>query len=329
MKRMNKKGQWQNYLLPAILAVLVLGISFYFLFNEYFTGGDVDREVCKESIMARGLLPEYKVANLNVFSLKEQFPLKCKTNVVEVTAKDIKVGKDGKRNVERIIGDTMAECWYLFGAGDYGIFPSGFASDTTSCLPCARIHLTDDAPALVKAEMGGVIDIEAVLNDVNLFDIGGKKTSYLNYLNGVGKKFYPFNPMGTGQFDLAGENFSITIDNLINFQVGSADIIQDYPDTFSTKLESHVDEWGAFGRVTLPKYFNESQGDLIIVLGQATTPEKVNNSYAPYMFYFQTGQKDYLEQLNNKTFYVWDKVIEVKFWNHYNGICKSWEGIPA
>ena len=60
MRRISKKGQWQNYLLPAIMAVLVLGISFYFIFNEYFTGGGADREVCMESFIVRGALPDVK-----------------------------------------------------------------------------------------------------------------------------------------------------------------------------------------------------------------------------------------------------------------------------
>jgi len=177
MKRMSKRAQWQNYLLPAILAVIVLGISMYFIFNEAFTSGDIDREVCKESIIVRSALPDVKKRGIAPESFKDKFPLKCKTNVVEITAKDLSIGKDKKRNADKLIGDAMAECWFLFQNGDANPFPSTVWQHNTVCLPCARIHLTEEAKKELK-EKGGKIDIEKLLNDVNLFDIAGKKTSY-------------------------------------------------------------------------------------------------------------------------------------------------------
>ena len=315
MRRINKKAQWQNYLLPAILAVLVLGISFYFIFNEYFTGEGADREVCKESIMVRGAIPEAKKLGAAV-SFKDEFPLKCKTNVIEVTKDDVILNKDGKRNVDKIIGDALVECWYIFGSGDLNVFPADFYGDTTACIPCARIHLTNDAKEAVEE---GKIDIEGLLNDINLFDIGGKKTSYLNYLNGVGKKFYPFNPMETGEFNLGGDKFVV---NNVPWVKN-----RDFPD-FATKLDSDVDEWGAFGEVVLPKYLYVDKGDLIISLGEARTSENVENDYVPYMFYFQNGQEDYLDQMK-KNFFSGDKRTTLNLFAFSETICSSWEGIPA
>ena len=314
MRRINKKAQWQNYLLPAIMAVLVLGISFYFIFNEYFTGEGMDREVCKESVMVRSAMPEVKVAGLNLVSLKDDFPLKCKTNVVEVTKDDVVINKEGKRNVDNIIGDALVECWYIFGRGDANVFAASLYGQTTTCVPCARIHLTNEAKAAV---VDGKIDIEGILNDVNLFDIGGKKTSYLNYLNGVGEKFYPFNPMETRGFDLGGEKFGLE-------GVGFWNRV-DNPD-FKTKLDSDVSEWGAFGKVVLPKYLDVEKGDLIISVGEVTTSADVENDYVPYMFYFQNGQDDYLKEMD-KTFFQWG--LTGFDTTASESICDSWEGIPA
>jgi len=319
MRRINKRGQWQNYLLPAIMAVIVLGISFYFIFNEYFTGEDIDKEVCKESIMVRATLPEIKTAGVKIVTFKDDFPLKCKTNVVEVTADDIKKGEDGKRNVERLIGDAFAECWFLFDNGDANAFPASVFEENTICMPCARIHLSEEAKKAVieDDELKGNIDIEVLLNDVNLFNIGDRRTSYINYLNGAGSLFYPFNPMGTGEFNLSGDKFEI---NGIPLKERL-----DYPD-FKTKIDSDVKELGVFSDISLPKNMNIIEGDLIIVVGSVTTPRDVKYKHMPYMFYFQNGQDGYVNEME-KTFFQWgisgfDPEATEK-------ICNMWEGIPA
>jgi len=298
MRRISKRGQWQNYLLPAIMAVLVLGISFFFIFNEYFTGEGSDREVCKESIIVRGAIPEVKKAGAAV-SFKEEFPLKCKTKVIEVTKDDIT-----DKKVEGIIGDALAECWFLFGSGDLNVFPADFYGDNSICIPCARIHLTEDAK---KAVEEGKIDIEGLLNDVNLFELGGKKTSYLNYLNGVGKLFYPFNPASNSPFNLSGEKFEVG-------KWSGNKVLE-------AKGDLDLSEWsGEFAKVSLPKYLNVSQGDLIISLGEVVISKKDKvAAHIPYMFYFQNGQKDYTDELKNDFFSG----------GFNDKICGEWEGIPA
>ena len=124
MRRLNKKAQWQNYLLPAIMAVIVLGISFFFIFNEYFTEDEINREVCRESIVVRSALPEASFLGATANSMKNDFPLKCKTNVIEVTEDDVTPDSKGKRKIDKIIGDALTECWYIFLNGDGQIFAS-------------------------------------------------------------------------------------------------------------------------------------------------------------------------------------------------------------
>ena len=202
MKRIDKRAQWQNYLLPAILAVLVLGISFYFIFNEYSTSDISLREVCKQSIMVRSAMPEIKKVGLNVYSFKKEFPIKCKTNVIKITEKDVDDGR-----VDNIIGDALAECWYIFGNGDGNVFASSFYGKTTTCIPCARIHMEEGAKELINKdqEMKGKIDIQKVLKGAKI----DNKFFYLNYLNGVGVLFEPFNPAFHNPFNLSGDKFKI------------------------------------------------------------------------------------------------------------------------
>jgi len=251
--------------------------------------------------MVRSAMPEIDAAGFTIASLKNDFPLKCKTNVIEITEKDVEDGK-----VDGIIGDALAECWFVFGSGDANVFAANVYMKTTTCIPCARIHLTNKAKSAV---VDGKIDISGILNDKSLFDLGGKKTSYLNYLNGVGKLFEPFNPAFNNPFNLSGDKFVI---DASNYGKG----------TKRVKDGSEIGMEGGFASVSLPKYLDVAKGDLIIALGELTDSgsDKTAN-YIPYMFYFQNGQDDYPEQMKKDFFSAWTDID--------SDICNSWEGIPA
>ena len=297
---MNKRAQWQNYLLPAIMAILVLGISFYFIFNEYFTSEDIDRDVCRQSVMVRSSLPEVDVVGTTPISFKKQFPLKCKTNVIDITSDDVK-----EKRVDNIIGDALVECWYIFGSGDGDVFPASVFGKTTSCIPCARIHFTNEAKKMINdsKELKGKIDIEGLLNGAKFDD----KFFYLNYLKGVGKLFEPFNPAFNNPFDLGGDKFKIG-----GWSGSSVKKIKD---------GSEIKMSGEFGSISLPKYLDIDKGDLIIVLGQLTDSGSDDAAnYVPYMFYFQNGQEDYLKEMDKRLFFSGGR---------NDMICNSWEGIPA
>jgi len=306
MKRMNKKAQWQNYLLPAILAVLVLGISFYFIFNEIFVGDDLDWEVCKQSIIVRGALPDQDLPGFEINTFKDNFPLKCKTSVIEVTKDDIMLDENDKRNVDKIIGDALTRCWVTFANGDAGIFPPDFYGKTTMCIPCARIHLTKEAKKAVMddKDLEGRIDIEGLLNGEK-FD---GRFFYLNYMRGVGQLFDPFNPAFNNPFNLSGEKFEVG-------DLGDNNIKR-------IRDGSEIEMEGKFADVSLPKYFNVSRGDLVITLGQLTDSGRDSSAnYISYMFYFQNGQSDYMEEMKNQFYDGWTNIAD--------NICNAWEGIPA
>jgi hypothetical protein len=86
-----KRGglQW-DVIMVLILGLIVLGISLYFLFHEYFTQEDIAWETCRQSVVLRGALPEAQKMDVNWVTFKDDFPLKCRTEVVEITKKTSK-----------------------------------------------------------------------------------------------------------------------------------------------------------------------------------------------------------------------------------------------
>jgi hypothetical protein len=300
----NKRGEWQSYLLPAILSIVVLAIVFYFIFNEYFTGDDNDREVCKQSVVLRSTLREVSLSGFTPTSFKDTYPLKCKTNVVTIEAEDVRNG-----NAEKLIGDAMVECWTTFLSGDFMIFPASFFGQKTACVPCARIRLTNEAKEEVKKKKNGKIDIEGLLVGEKLED----KTYYINYLKGVGKLYEPFNPGFISPFNLKGDSSKDYGFSIGEF-VGKEKEIR-------TKLHNSIDIGeGKIAPVSLPKYMDPDKGDLVIVFGQLIDSGEVKTQrHLSYMIYFQNGQENYADEFGKNFFNKWDN----------SKICGEWDGIPA
>ena len=302
----NKVGAEKYYIIISlILGLMVLSISLYFIFYEYFTGEDLDYQACRQSILLRANLPEYKVGplNLRLISFKDDFPLKCKTDVIEI-------GEDDVGETEDIIANKMAECWALYGNGDMNAFPSDVYGQKSICVSCARIHLTEEAKKKIKDE-------EITLNIREALDLrmDNKDYSYWTYLNNSGKKFPALNPASSGIFKIEGDVFridswgqkSIELLNRLNGEK-----------IYSSKVEA--------SRTNLPEKFLIDKGDLLINYGVLTSSESSDfGDYIPYLFFFQQGQeepnpfdefnKDFFDEKGN-------------FWHSVN-FCESWEGIPA
>jgi hypothetical protein len=250
----------------------------------------------------RANLPEPTFLGLKVTSFKDEFPLRCKTQVIEVDKGDLK-------EIDDIIGRTMAECWALWSNGDVSAFPSvvyslNELSGTRSvCVPCARIHLTVDA----KNKLGGNIDIRRALDSPMT-----NEYSYFTYLEESGKQFPAFNPASSRKFDLNGSSFLV-------------DESEKEPITLKNLLtggeESGIEIKSS--KVSLPKFFYLDKGDLIINYGVAlSSTEGPIGDYIPYLFYFQNGQDpDPFGQTKNL-------LIDGPAWKNYH-LCETWEGIPA
>lgn len=129
---MNKKADEKYYLIISfILVVMIVGISLFFLFKEYFTSEEMNWETCRQSIQLRGAIPQ--ISKFDFFTLKEKFPLKCQTQVIDI--KETKAEDAMKK-----IADTLASCHYMFGEGKLVIYGVDKTYGDTMCLVCARMY---------------------------------------------------------------------------------------------------------------------------------------------------------------------------------------------
>ena len=298
-----KKGETKYYIIISlILGIMVLSLSLFFIFNEYFTGNDLDFEACRQSILLRANAPELKpdlLLDVRLSTFKDSFPLKCKTQVIEIDEKKVE-------DISKIIGDTMAECWALFDNGDVNAFPSDAYGLNSVCVPCARIHLTEEAKEKI-GEKG--IDIESALKDGRMTN----EYSYWTYLNNSGKKFPAFIPGSGNPFDLGGESFNIVFDVSGIYSIFN-------------RLTGVKGGDVRISDVTLSKIYDISKGDLLISYGVTVSSEDGGafGDYIPYLFYFQTGQSpEPFDEIKKQYF---SEVFT--FW-HNSAFCETWEGIPA
>jgi hypothetical protein len=295
---MDKKGDYKyGIILYLILGLLVLSISIYFIFNEYFTEEDGDREVCWQSVQLRALMPEYEKMGIKIAEFKSDFPLKCKTNVVEISKEDVEKIELAKKK----IADAVVDCWALYGKGDYSVFPSRFF-DSSVCVPCARVHLSEDA----KKYMG---ENEININITDALDLRMTKDyTYYSYLENSGDRFSAFN-VGAGMISSLGAD-KFMLDDAFFGRNNLLIIIN----RLSGAERSIVQDNELF----LPGMIFAERGDLMINYGVALVGGSESfGEYVPYLFYFQSGQNP--------------NPFEMTKHNLFHGVklCSSWEGIPG
>ena len=301
----NKRGDEKYYILISlILGLMILAISLSWIFQEYFNSDDLDYEACKQSIVFRANAPEVKLAGITFHDFSNDFPLKCKTKVVEI-------GKDDLGDIDNIIGRQMSECWALFGNGDSNPFPSNFYDQNSVCVPCARIHLTKEA----KGAMGDNFDLREAL------DSGfNEKSSYFVYLNNSGRLFSAFSFGEAIPFKFEGTKLQVNLDwdeKIVPGVQGERTI---------TKSGDETSVVGVFGEVILPKYFDKDSGDLIISHGAIVSSGGSELDYTPYLFYFQTDRSEDWEQLKSPAL-VWGLTGFDP--EATESLCNIWDGTPA
>jgi len=321
---MNKKGDYKwGIVLSLILGLMVLSLSMYFIFNEYFTDEDLGMEVCRQSIQVRAMLPEKEFAGVTVKSFKEDFPLKCKTMVKTIEKSDVE--KDNASEAKRIIAESMAECWYLYGEGDINVFPSKWYGSKSACVPCARIHLTEEAKVYMRKN--GNISIREAL-DLRM-DEG---ISYYTYLRNSGKRFSAFDFGNMVAFDLYGDGFEIKSVSEVDRE-NREDSIRTIKTVNLKNRFNLVDmemNMGSTG-IVLPEFFNADDGDLLVNYGVVVVKGKEFGDHVPYLFYFQHGQDRSPFNETNDIFVseVWDWAAGLFGKSRDGRFCSSWEGVPA
>jgi len=308
---MEKKGDYKyGIILYFILGLLVLGFSVYFIFNEYFNEDDQSREVCWQSVQLRALAPELEEKGFKLAKFKSKFPLKCKTRVVEIVKEDV---SPDVKVAQKKIADAMVDCWALYGKGDYSVFPADFYGLRSTCAPCARIHLNDEA----KKYLLGNEDVKISIRDSLNLRMNPDYT-YYSYLKNSGDRFPALSLASSLDFDLEGDVFKIDKENV------SA--------VFINKLTGAKDDGNLLGglwkryyikTMHLPEFLEVGGGDLLINYGVVTSSNPGNiGDYIPYLFYFQTKQEPNPFEEVQKT------LIDGELWKNVN-VCENWEGIPG
>ncbi|MBT7102057.1 hypothetical protein HN935_00945 [archaeon] len=135
--RSQKKAVWRGYILALILGLIVLSLSIYFLFFEYFTSDELDWQECRQSVVLRANSPDLFELGTD---MKGLFPLKCRTEVVTFDSAD-------PDEIYEKISKAVASGWYMFGRGEFDFVHKGFNATTSYCVVFARLHYTAKASA--------------------------------------------------------------------------------------------------------------------------------------------------------------------------------------
>ena len=144
----NKVGAEKYYIIISlILGLMVLGLSLFFIFNEYFTEAELDWQQCRQSIILRTNMPNTTLLGLGL-DMKGAFPLKCKTAVVTIDSTE-------KEEVYGKISKALVEGWYMFGEGKLDFVHRDLLRDNRYCLVFARIHFTGEGVQESDEVLGG------------------------------------------------------------------------------------------------------------------------------------------------------------------------------
>ncbi len=149
----DKKGLEARY----IVLIFVLIISFIVIlifYRTYLWEGEVDKQVCHQSVIYKATVPNVPIVNNKVVDL----PLKCQTEKICITSNLFKAGdcdedflgekyqtvrisgdKDKwEKEINQIIADKLYECWWMMGEGKVQLYGKDF-SDKKICTICTRI----------------------------------------------------------------------------------------------------------------------------------------------------------------------------------------------
>jgi hypothetical protein len=275
---------------------MVLAIGIFFIFNEYFTGEGADLEICRQSILLRANLPDSSKWGVTYLKFKNDFPLKCKTQIIDIDYED--TNKAGK-----LIADTLVQCWNLFDEGKSQIFSADRSGFESYCVPCARIHFTPKVKSFYeKNEIDVAIALDGVFRGV----------TYKTYLDNAFRPSVGVNWLFTNT-DVSINEFKFS-ENKFLVDDGKTRGLLD-------SLKNQI--VGGLADVTLPRYINSSNGDIVIFFSQVTRSDDSKIfGYNPLLFYFQVNQKQ-----PNPFEEIKKDFIEAGDWS--SDMCDQFEGIPA
>jgi len=174
-------------------------LGLYFIFNEFFNQDEIDWEVCRQSIILRAGIPD--TSDKAGMNLKNALDLKCKTQVIEI---------DGESydEINKILADTVASCWYTYGEGELDFFVTKYWGRITYAMVCARLKFSPRVLELMKQnELSGNPSFKEFYETERVGNIDGTYEQYLPYYE-IGGKDGNFIPW-VGFVDPSDENYFV------------------------------------------------------------------------------------------------------------------------
>jgi hypothetical protein len=273
-----------------LLGFAVLVVIFYLLFNEGITSDELDLETCRQSVIIRNNLPEQDL-KVSVVSFKDDFPLRCINEVITIDYKDT-------QKVEKEFADSLVSCWYLYGNGDFGVFPTSKWSAQSFCNICSRIHINSDVKEFYSKDENKIDFSRALSKEFK----GGY--TYYEYLKNVGNED-PFKYVVSGE-GFNGETFEMTLGK--------------------TRVSPNFDAPGFI----FPKSYDVNNGDIIILFENFISADGTIN--VANLFYFQ----QFNARHDTKSYTAIDLLSNVDrsafvdngwFWDGDSSVCSIWDGI--
>jgi len=181
-----KKGEITSSQLVKIILLVVGFTIVLWIFPTLLNEREVDREICHDSVLLRGALPD----NLNIKNLPS---LKCQTRKVCLTDKifgkgdcaeefgedkyeTIKISADNREEeINRFVARELADCWAMMGLGKLQIFTRK-STDEKRCVVCSRISFDKELKEELNKKVDGLGDY------VLTHEVPNQNVSYWEYL---------------------------------------------------------------------------------------------------------------------------------------------------
>jgi len=182
----DKHGMVASQIVKIILLILGFAILLW-VFSTSLNEETFDREICHESVLFRGALPD-------LISSKDIVNLKCKTQKFCLTEKTfgkgeceefkgsdfntVEISDDNPiEEVNKFIARELASCWAMMEKGEFQIFTREL-STTKKCSICSRIAFDKSLKDDLEGEVNGLAYY------LSTREVPNQNVSYWNYLTG-------------------------------------------------------------------------------------------------------------------------------------------------
>ena len=183
--KMNCRGEMTSKMIISLILVIFGFVVLVFFYSGLQNTLDTDREVCHQSVVLRGSLPD-----IAVVGSKDLLPLECKTSKICLTSKlfgkgecegaygeefsTLRISNDlskQENEVKEVLAEELADCWAMMGEGKIQLFPRDIFSGK-NCVICSRISF--DKNIVTK-------DLDNFQNYLNN-NVPGRDYSYWDFL---------------------------------------------------------------------------------------------------------------------------------------------------